>query len=326
MPKVKVALFVCVAVLAAALLLVSLLSHEAGETAAGRKRTGSAAEHRAPDKTPARAARARKMPKIIYSSPMTPADENRIAVTQRFLQEEDPEKRRYLVPELVDLKDPNSVLQILELLKTETDPQVRDNLIVFLGYMPYSTNYAEEIIAEARRLHAQPMDANDRLALQRMAIELQHPASAQFLRDVFNAPDTLPEERINAGEGLVRLHHEVGLVSKEEAASIVERMRLDAQAITDPAERAQAYRALNVTRFDNQEFFRQMLQTETDEDARRVLSAYVDASLRPSPTPGPLKTPWPSPAPYVDPTPTPEPTIPPGVPAEYVEPTPQYME
>ncbi|MGI8907563.1 MAG: hypothetical protein ACR2IE_13855 [Candidatus Sumerlaeaceae bacterium] len=266
-----------------------------------------------------------KMPKIIVSSPLTPMDERRRAIVLKFLAETDPAKRRYIVPELVDLKDPQSVFQILELLKTETDPQVRDNLIVFLGYMPYSTNYAEEIIVAAREIHAHPVDKMDRLAVQRMAIELQHPASEEFLRDVLKAADTLPEERINAGEGLVRLSHEVGLGRAEERQQIIAQMQLDAQALSDPVERAQAYRALNVTRNDNREFYRQQLAIETDPDCRNVLNAYVQADVRPTPTRGPMKTPWPSPTPFTAETPFPT-AAPTGTVAPYVGPTPQIVD
>ena len=243
----------------------------------------------------------------------------------KFLAEPDPEKRRYIVPELVDLNDPQSVFQILELLKIESDPQVRDNLIAFLGYMPYSTNYAEQIIAAAREIHAQPADNADRLALQRMAIELQHPASEKFLRDVFDGANTLPEERVNAGEGLVRLYHEVGLGTADDVPRIVHQMQLDAQAMEDPVERAQAYRALSVTRADNRDFFKQMLTTESDADCRKILDAYAVAELHPVPTRGPMKTPWPNPTPWAG-EPTPAVASPAGPSAPYVEPTPQIPE
>lgn len=327
MKKIQLALIVIAVVLAA---LIGLLTLRADKSSARKTGAETHADSLTGGKRPQgpktisanRTALPRGMPKIVSSSPPSPMDEKRRAIVMKFLSETDPEKRRYIVPELVDLNDPQSVFQILELLKTESDPQVRDNLIVFLGYMPYSTNYAEEIIAEARKIHASPVDKGDRLALQRMAIELQHPKSVEFLRDVYQSPQTLPEERINAGEGLVRLHHEVGLVPRDEAAQIVEQMRLDARAIADPVERAQAYRALNVTRFDNRDFFREMLAIETDEDCRNVLSAYAVTDVRPAPTRGPLKTPWPSPTPWTDQTPVPT-AVPTGPVKPYVEPTPQ---
>jgi hypothetical protein len=273
-----------------------------------------------------RAASLVAMPKILVSSPPTPFDQRRREVVMKYLNEQDPEKRRYIVPELVDLHDPQSVFQVLELLKTERDPQVRDNLINFLGYMPYSTNYAEEIIAAAREIHAHPVDPADRLAVQRMAIELQHPASAEFLKEVFAAADTLPEERVNAGEGLIRLYREVGLGTPAECANILEQMKLDAQAMSDPVERAQAYRAINVTRYDARDFFKRQLAMETDTDCRNVLSAYAGADVQPAPTRGPMKTPWPSPTPWVaQATVTPETAA--GTPgAPYVEPTPQVTD
>lgn len=314
------------AVLALAIALISTLNTPKPSTATVPKLKFASDGLKAPA-VPARRrpAAAVAMPKILISSPPTPFDERRRAVVMKFLNEEDPEKRRYIVPELVDLHDPQSVFQILELLKTERDPQVRDNLIAFLGYMPYSTNYAEEIIAAARQIHADPADPADRLALQRMAIELQHPASAEFLKEIFSKPDTLPEERVNAGEGLVRLYHEVGLGTEDECKHIVEQMRLDAQAMSDAEERAQAYRALNVTRYDQRDFFKQQLATETDPDCKSVLTAYANSDVKPTPTRGPMKTPWPSPTPWVDETPATGATAAtPGDP--YVEPTPQIKE
>lgn len=322
--SVAVAIFVLVAVL---LLSAGLLSRKPDSSAAERQTEQAralpppAVKHR-----PKAAHSAPAVAKLIMSSPMTPMDERRVAIVQKFLHEPDAETRRYIVPELADLNDPQSVLQIIELLKTETDPQVRDNLIAFLGYMPYSTNYADEIIDAAAAIHANPLDDTDRMAVQRMAIELQHPRSVEFLRNVLYAADTLPEERIVAGEGLVRLHHEVGLVSREEAASIVDRMRLDAEAMTNPEQRAQAYRGLNVTRFENKEFFQRMLATETDADCRNVLSAYVAADPQPSPTRGPLRTPWPSPTAWAGQTPQATPAIAEGGSKPWVEPTPQIRD
>ncbi len=81
-------------------------------------------------------------------------------------------------------------------------------------------------------IHKAPRDQSERLRIQQMVVELKVPKAVEFLREVYESENTLPMERIDVAESLIRLHNEVPLVSRAEAESIVQQMRLDTQAVS----------------------------------------------------------------------------------------------
>lgn len=193
-----------------------------------------------------------------------------------FKNEQDPDARIDIADDLGMIDDPASVRQILELLNTETDPEVRESLLNALTGLEALEQMGEQTVAALDRLILNSSEVDVRIAAQDVMGDIATAQSASSLQRMYQDPNSDPRERLNAGENLLRLRtNEPSLVPDELAAKVNEQLKLDFQAGTDPAFRSQAVMALAIGGRQNLPFFQQALQSEQDPNVKALLEKLV---------------------------------------------------
>lgn len=191
----------------------------------------------------------------------------------QFLAEGDLYRRVEVARDLGTLDDDKAVGVLLDLLKTEAEPEVREALLMALCQSPARARHAGDIFIALEMALRTCGDQEVRIAVIRAAGSLDTGDSVDMLRRLFDNAELDPVERAYAGTGLLRIAHNCpSLVPPEVNGRVVHQMRLEAQATPDPACRAEVIRALAETGDSGtRSYLLELLAKEKDPSVKSLL-------------------------------------------------------
>jgi len=275
---------------------------DGGRTTIKRGESAAAIEVTPATTTTAQMEAARRRAEAMADEETTETEDNSREIADlvsRFLNETDPEARIELADELGLIDDPESIRKLLELLQQEQDPEVQMALLEAMQALDALESTSGEVLRGVQDILARTTDPDVRIAAQDLLGDLGTPEAVAALRDMRNNTAADPAERLNAAENLMRIRAiDPDLISAQEAASIIEQLKLDYQAGPDAAFRSQAIMALAIDGRENLPFFQQSLTTEQDPQVRNLLERLIrmfTAQQPQAPPPGTAVTPAPTP-------------------------------
>jgi hypothetical protein len=203
-------------------------------------------------------------------------------LTSMFKNEKDPSARIDLADEMGLIDDPSAVRQLLELAKTETDPEVKEALLHALTGLDALEQVGKEAVDALDSTYRTSGEVDVRIAAQDALGDISSQDSINALRQMYKDAASDPTERLNAAENILRIRtNDPELLPVEEARAINEQLKLDFQAGTDPAFRSQAAMALALMGKDNLPFFQQALTTEQDPNVKNLLEKLTKMQFGP---------------------------------------------
>ncbi|MBX7245603.1 MAG: hypothetical protein K1X53_08885 [Candidatus Sumerlaeaceae bacterium] len=204
-------------------------------------------------------------------SALTP--EQRLAEHARMIvSATDSQQRRQLSLEMIETNHPAAALQLARLAADSRDPELQMMLLESIQQSEKLTDPDGTLAQTISQILRGDSEDGVKRACEDVLGALPTAASAQILKDAFESTQALPEEKINAAENLLRVATlRPSLLSASDTQKVIDQIRLEAQAASDPESRAQAFMTLGERRNENTAFFRQMLDIERDGNVRNLL-------------------------------------------------------
>ena len=94
---------------------------------------------------------------------------------------------------------------MLELLKSETDPEVQTALLEALQGLDALEATAPEVLQAVKDIFSSSTDPDVRIAAQDVLGDFGTPEAVNALREMIYSPQADPQERLNATENLMRI-------------------------------------------------------------------------------------------------------------------------
>jgi hypothetical protein len=193
-------------------------------------------------------------------------------LTSMFKNEKDPSARIDLADEMGLIDDPSAVRQLLELAKTETDPEVKEALLHALTGLDALEQIGKEAVDALDSAYRTSGEVDVRVAAQDALGDISSADSINALWQMYKDAASDPTERLNAAENILRIRtDDPNLLPVEEARAINEQLKLDFAAGEDPAFRSQAAMALALMGKENLPFFQDALTKEQDPNVKNLL-------------------------------------------------------
>lgn len=203
-------------------------------------------------------------------------------LTSMFKNETDPNARIDLADEMGLIDDPAAVRQLLSLIETEKDPEVKEALLNALTGLDALEQVGKEAVDALAKAYQSSGETDVRVAAQDALGDIASADSLNALRGMYKDSAADPSERLNAAENILRIRtNDPNLLPIEEARAINEQLKLDFQAGTDPAFRSQAAMALALMGKENLPFFQQALTTEQDPNVKNLLEKLTKMQFGP---------------------------------------------
>lgn len=203
-------------------------------------------------------------------------------LTSMFKNETDPNARIDLADELGLIDDPAAVRQLLSLIETEKDPEVKEALLNALTGLDALEQVGKEAVDALDKAYHNSGETDVRIAAQDALGDIASADSLNVLRQMYKDAAADPSEKLNAAENILRIRtNDPNLLSIEDARAINEQLKLDFQAGTDPAFRSQAAMALALMGKENLPFFQQALSTEQDPNVKNLLEKLTKMQFGP---------------------------------------------
>ncbi|MBX7245605.1 MAG: hypothetical protein K1X53_08895 [Candidatus Sumerlaeaceae bacterium] len=177
-----------------------------------------------------------------------------------------------LALQLAETEDVAALNQLANLLAAEGDPAKLAIYLEAMAHSPALASASPDLVGNLAFLMKNTDKDELRLAAANVLGMIPRIESAEALASAFEDSNSLPDEKINAAENLLHLAAlSPGLVSDSRAQAVVTQLQYEAQAADDPNLRSQALMALGERREMNTAFYRQMQESETDPNVRRLL-------------------------------------------------------
>lgn len=219
-----------------------------------------------------------------------------------FQNETDPDNRIDIAEQLGLIDSPESIKKVLELLRTETNPEVQEALLEAMQGLEAQDELADEIFQAVSEIYLKTDSDDVKIAAHDLMGDLATAPAAAGLKQVWGGGgEDLDYVKISAAENLMRIgQDESGVVTPEERTAISTALKEYYPKAADAGTRQQIIMALATEGKANAEFFQQMLGTEQDNSNREMLQRLVRMFTAPppaTPPPGTVVTPVPTLAP-----------------------------
>jgi len=194
----------------------------------------------------------------------------------QFKNETDPEARIDIADDLGLIDDPQSVKRILELLQNEKDPSVKEALLEALSGLDSLETTGNDVVDTVAKIYQGSTESEVHIAAQDVLGDIGTKEAADLLRSENSNQQSLPEEKLNSAENLLRMNAaDPSLLSAEESQGLTDQIKGYLQSGTDPQIREHAAMALALNGRENLPIFQNALQTEQDPQVRGVLERLV---------------------------------------------------
>lgn len=199
-----------------------------------------------------------------------------VDLATKFLNEKDPDARIDIADELGTIDNEAAMKKVLELLGSETNPEVMTSLLEALQGMEAAEGIKDDITNRIADMYGKVTDPDTREAAQDVLGDYPTQKGMETLRSQFADNGASFEDRLNAAENILRVHaSEDNFVSDQEAADINNRLKENYAGLEDPAQRMRTAMALATAGKDNLSFFQDSLKTEQDPQVRNMLERLI---------------------------------------------------